>query len=258
MQYETCCHIKEDGTYCGSPALQTRKYCYHHFTHRGRRLRRARALRDNIPYRLELPPLEDLAAVQVVLSEIVQALGSGQLDPRAAGKMLYAIQQTTSVIKFRAKLEAAQSQTAQAEQAPAVGGPQLPSVGNCGDQWNAPAPATLRVQAYPGFEQEFGLNPGGDVDAEIDLALREADQEAERRAAEAPPAPSPGMRLGSAQYQIYREEVYQGLNMRINRLKHELRDYHEQKRKENEKQFEALKKEMMSATPPPKPVATSA
>ena len=238
MQYQTCCHVKEDGTYCGSPALQSRKYCHYHFIHRGRRLRRARALRDNVPYRLDLPPLEDLAAVQVALSEIVQALGSGQLDPRAAGKMLYAIQQTTSVIKFRVKFEAAQS----------VGGPQLPS----------PAPVPARVQAYPAFEQEFGINPGDDVDAEIDSALREADEEAERRSAEAPPPPPPGMRLGSAQHQLYREEVYQGLNLRINKMKHELRDYYEQKRKESEKLAQGFKKEAMSATPPPKPVATSA
>jgi hypothetical protein len=32
MQYETCRHIKEDGTYCGSPALHEQKYCYYHFT----------------------------------------------------------------------------------------------------------------------------------------------------------------------------------------------------------------------------------
>jgi len=238
MQYQTCCHIKEDGIHCGSPALKGRKYCRHHLVARGRRLRRARALRDNVPYRLDLPPLEDLAAVQVALSEIVQALGSGQLDPRAAGKMLYAIQQTTSVIKFRVKFEAA----------PSVGGPQL----------NSPAPVPARVQAYPAFEQEFGINPGDDVDAEIDSALREADEEAERRSAEAPPPPPPGMRLGSAQHQLYREEVYQGLNLRINKMKHELRDYYEQKRKESEKLAQGFKKEAMSATPPPKPVATSA
>jgi hypothetical protein len=44
MQYPTCCHIKLDGTYCGSPFLRDRKYCYHHLMQRGRRLRRARAL----------------------------------------------------------------------------------------------------------------------------------------------------------------------------------------------------------------------
>src|SRR5215469_8021204 len=126
MQYQTCSHIKEDGTYCGSPALQSHKYCHHHLKARGRRLRRARALRDNLPYRLDLPALDDLAAVQVALSEIVQALGSGQLDHRAAGKMLYAIQQTTSVIKVRAKLEA-QIEVARAAQT-AQQGAETPSL----------------------------------------------------------------------------------------------------------------------------------
>ena len=270
MQYETCRHVKEDGIYCGSPALQSRKYCHHHLISRGRRLRRARALREQVPYRMDLPALEDLAAVQAALSEIVQALGSGQLDHRAAGKMLYAIQQTTSVIKVRAKLEA-QIETARAAQAQALGGPQLPSVvgtqtmggpqlpavGNCGDQSHTPAGNLSRVQAYPGFEQEFGLKAGEDIDAEIHWTLSKADEEAELRHAEAPPPPPPGIRFGSVQHRLYREENYQGLNMQINRMKHELREYHEQKRKESEKKIEALKKEMLSATPP-KPLATSA
>ena len=237
MQYETCSHIKEDGVSCGSPALKDRKYCRYHLRDRGRRLRRARALRDNMPYRLDLPALEDLAAVQVALSEIVQALGAGQLDPRAAGKMLYAIQQTTSVIKFRAKLEA-QLEAAQAT--------------------SEQADSKARVHAYPAFEQEFDLDPGADIDAETVQTLRQASEEAERRHIEEPPPPPPGMRMGSAQYKIYREEVYQGLNLQINRMKHQLRDYYEQKQKESKKLAEEFKKEAMSATPPPKPVATSA
>jgi len=283
MQYETCSHIKEDGTCCGSPALQHRKYCRHHLIARGRRLRRARALRDNVPFRLDLPALDDLAAVQVALSEITHALGSGQLDYRTAGKMLYAIQQTTSVIKFRAKLEAAQSQTAQqpaedisltsisyqgaASQPAEKLSPTSASYQGAASAVPPAVEKTLgfspcdsvagddtRVLAYPGFEQEFGINPGDDVDAAIDLALREADQEAELLHSDAPPPPPPGMRLGSAQHQLYREEVYQGLNMRINRMKHELREYHEQKRKENEK----LAKEAMGITLPPQRVANSA
>ena len=108
LQYPTCTHIKEDGTYCGSPALVNRRYCYFHLNLRGRRLRRARALRDQVNYRLDLPPLEDLASAQVALSEVVQALGSGQLDQRTGGKMLYGIQQTVALMKYRAQLEAPQ------------------------------------------------------------------------------------------------------------------------------------------------------
>ena len=271
MQYETCRHVKEDGTYCGSPALQSRKYCHHHLTHLGRRLRRARALRDNVPYRLDIPALEDLAAVLVALSEITQALGSGQLDHRAAGKMLYAIQQTTSVIKFTAKLQAAQSQTTQqlseklllttvSYQGAASAAPP-PAETTSGlspcDSATAPAAPALspaRLQAYPAFEQDFGLEPGSDLDAEINSTLRTAEEEAELRHADAPPPPPPGVRLGSAQYHLYREEAYQALNIRINKMRHELRDYYAAKRVENEQ----LAKQAMGVTLPPKLLPTSA
>src|SRR5580704_11623977 len=86
MQYETCRHVKEDGIYCGSPALRDRKYCYYHLMQRGRRLRRARALRDNQPYRLEIQSLDNLYAVRAALTDIAQALAAGQLDARTAGK----------------------------------------------------------------------------------------------------------------------------------------------------------------------------
>jgi hypothetical protein len=184
--------------------------------------------------------------------------------------MLYAIQQTTSVIKFRARLEA---QLATAQQpaaklsamsvsyqgAASAAPPAVESTlgfSPCDSETlqAASAQAPARVETYPGFEQEFALDPGSDIDAEIDWTLRKAEEEAELRHAEEPPPPPPGMRLGSAQHRLYREEVYQGLNIRINKMKHDLRDYYEQKRKENEK----LAKEAMGVAPPPKPLATSA
>src|ERR1035441_7984024 len=79
-QYETCRHVKEDGAYCGSPALREPKYCYYHLMQRGRRLRRARALRDNVPYRLEIHCLDNLYAVRDALSDIAQALAAGPLE----------------------------------------------------------------------------------------------------------------------------------------------------------------------------------
>ena len=96
MQHESCRHVKEDGAYCGSPALRERKYCYYHLMQRGRRLRRARALRDNVPYRLEIHSLDNLYAVRDALTDIAQALAAGQLESRTAGKLLYAIQQVSS------------------------------------------------------------------------------------------------------------------------------------------------------------------
>jgi hypothetical protein len=259
MQYETCLHIKVDGAYCGSPSLKNRKYCHYHLLERGRRLRRARALRDNVPYRLDIPSLRDFDAVEFALTEITQAVGSGQLDHRAAGKMLYAIQQATSLIKFRAKLQAAQSETMKDANDPV---PQsLSRAGRgiraplSGANLALPADAMSRVTEYPGFEQEFGITAGTDVDAEITSTLRKADEQAELRLVENFPAP--GMRLGSPQYRIYREECYQAMTMQLNNMKHDLRDYHEMKRKELVEQLKKdgmlveTKKAVASATPVP-------
>ncbi len=220
MQYETCRHLHPDGAYCGSPALRERKYCYYHLMQRGRRLRRARALRDNLPYRLELPPLSDLDSVQFALSEITQAVGSGQLDQRAAGKMLYAIQQATSIIKFRAKLEAAQLEKSKDESVPQVRAPHLGA--NLGSDDNS------RIQEFPDFEKHFGLASGADIDAETDAVLQKAAEEARFHQVETMPEPPPGVRPGSPAYRVYREDAYQMMRLELDRYRHELRDYHAQ------------------------------
>ncbi len=164
MQYETCRHIKEDGNYCGSPALRDRKYCYYHLMQRGRRLRRARALRDEVPYRLEIQSLDNPYAVRAALTDIVQALASGQLESRIAGKMLYAIQQVSSANRRIEQIEVAAAANAQAD-----------------------TDDSLRVQECPEFEKQFGLPPGADLDAETDAALRKADEE--EKSAAANPSP---------------------------------------------------------------------
>jgi len=240
MQYETCRHVKEDGTYCGSPALRDRKYCYYHLMQRGRRLRRARALRDNLPYRLEIQSLDNLYAVRDALTEIAQALAAGQLEARTAGKLLYAIQQVSATNRRIEQLEAAQLEKRKEEK---EGVPQVRHLlANLGSDDNT------RIQECPDFENTFGLPPGADLDAETDAVLRKADEEAELRQGESMPLPPPGVRPGSVAYRVYREEAYQTLRLRVNGLQHELRAYNEQKRQ----QFEAtMKKEAMSATPAP-------
>ena len=69
------------------------------------------------------------------------------------------------------------------------------------------------------------------------------------------PEPPPGVRPGSVAYRVYREEAYQIMQLRVNRLQHELRDYNQQKRQQYE---ETMKKEMMSATPAPDRLADTA
>ncbi len=229
MQFETCCHVKPDGAYCGSPALRERKYCYYHLMERGRRLRRARALRDNLPYRVDIQSLDNPYAIRAAITDIAQALAAGQLDPHAAGKLLYAIQQVSSANRRIEQIEAAAAK-------------------------DAPRDDNSRIQEYPEFEKQFGLPPGADLDAETDAVLHKADQEAELRHSESMPAPPPGLRVGSPAYHLYREEAYQMMRVQLKEMQYQLRDYNEQKRQ----QFEIMKKEMMSATPPPQPLADTA
>jgi hypothetical protein len=245
MQYETCRHIKEDGAYCGSPALHDRKYCYYHLMQRGRRLRRARALRDNLPYRLEIQSLDNPYAVRAALTDVAQALAAGQLDPRTAGKLLYAIQQVTATNRRIEQMEAA-----------AAANPPVPQVRAplSGANLGSHADANSRVQECPDFEQKFGIPPGTDIDAETDAVLRKADEEAELRQSESLPQPPPGTRPGSAADRLFREEAYQILRLQLKRTQHQLRDYNEEKRQ----QIEKMKKEMMSATPATEPLADSA
>ena len=232
-QYETCRHVQPDGAYCGSPALRDRKYCYYHLMERGRRLRRARALRDNLPYRLEIQSLDNLYAVRAALTDIAQALAAGQLEPRTAGKLLYAIQQVSATNRRIEQMEAAAAANPQA---------------------HAHADDDSRVQECPDFEKQFGLPPGADLDAETDAVLRKADEEAQDRQAESMPTPPPGVRVGSPAYRLFREEAYQILRLHVKDLQHQLREHNEQKRQ----QFEKIKKEMMSETTAPQRLADSA
>ena len=253
MQYETCRHVKEDGTYCGSPALRERKYCYYHLMQRGRRLRRARALRDNLPYRLEIQSLDNHYAVRDALTDVAQALAAGQLDPHTAGKLLYAIQQVSATNRRIEQMEAAQLAKSSKDPVPqslsrARRGIRAPLLG---DNLGSHADDDSRVQEYPEFEKQFGLPPGADVDA----VLQEADKEAEIRNSDSLPTPPPGVRVGSPAYHLFREEGYQIMRSAINQMRHQLREFNEQKRQQSEA---ATKKEVVSAAPSSTRLADSA
>ena len=249
-QSESCHHVKADGTYCGSPALRDRKYCYYHLMERARRLRRARALRDNVPYRLEIPPLDDLYAVRTAISDIAQALAAGQLDARVAGKLLYAIQLANSTIRRIEKMEAeaAKNQTQTDVGCPIQGREATLSGGFRGAI--AGSDAVSRLQEFPDFEKQLGLPPGVDFDTEIAVTEQKAEEEAQDRRALSCPSLLP-VRPGSPAYRLFRDETYQMMRYQINDLRHELRDYHEQKRQKLQAEIEIMKKEATSATPAP-------
>ena len=98
--YFECRHIMPNGARCHSPALRDKNYCYYHT-----RLHRlaippkpapantpAATPTPVIPEPLKLPILEDRSAIQVALSQVLDALGSSKIDPRRAGLFLYALQ----------------------------------------------------------------------------------------------------------------------------------------------------------------------
>jgi hypothetical protein len=161
LEYRTCNHVKEDGTFCGSPALDGRDYCYYHLTQRGRRMHRAQARRRGQPWRLQLPLLDNLRAVQIAIGEVLEAMAGGQLDTRAAGVMLYGIQQATVVLKA------------------------VDSV----VEWQDEDDEIPRVGAFPGFEQQYGIPPGIDLEADPEVALQQAEDDPE--ALQSQPASSP-------------------------------------------------------------------
>ncbi len=240
-QYSTCRHVNADGTYCGCPALQARQYCYHHLTHRARRLRRALALSRNEPCPLVLPPLEDLASVPVALSEILQALAAGQLDQRSAGLMLYAIQQATSVFFRVAQMQQQAQPEAQSTRhdSPAAAMPAAASA--------APIPVT----EYPDLERNFDLPPVTDFDAEIDHAMQRAQEQAAALSVMPTPQPGSGCPV-PAKPHYTREESYQMMQWEISRLRKQIREFQEER-----KQF-FTKKQPDSAAPSPNPAANSA
>lgn len=93
---KTCRHIRENGAFCGSIAAKGRDYCPYHLRERGRRLKMARARARKQRLLLQLPPLEDLYAVQVGITQVLNALLGGQLDKGLGGTVLYGLQQAAT------------------------------------------------------------------------------------------------------------------------------------------------------------------
>ena len=139
-----CHHLREDGRYCRSIAVKDRNFCSYHLHERARRLRmaQARARRERLP--LQLPPLEDLYAVQVSIGQVLNAVLSGQLDKGLCGTVLYGLQQAATNLCRPMKVWE--------ESRPFESGEQL---------------------TLPGLEEEFGLPKGIDVNTPPEQAFPE-------------------------------------------------------------------------------------
>lgn len=84
MTYRTCHHVQENGNLCQSAAVTGRDYCWYHLRQRGRVMRMAQARARNRPCPLQLPPLENMYAVQSALTQVMEALAADMIDPKRA------------------------------------------------------------------------------------------------------------------------------------------------------------------------------
>jgi hypothetical protein len=97
-----CQHVKVNGVQCGSPALRRKPHCFFH--ERVQYERDLAAENKSGQRKFGFPLLEDANSIQVALMKVIQMLGSGTLDHKTAGLMLYALQ-TASVNLRHAKFE---------------------------------------------------------------------------------------------------------------------------------------------------------
>jgi hypothetical protein len=139
---KTCTHLRENGQYCLSLAVSGREFCAYHLHHRGRRLKMARARAHHQGWRLQLPPLEDLYSVQVGIDRVLDALLHAQLDRHVGGLVLYGLQQAAT------------------------------NLSRPDEVWEQSSRFQSREQlVLPGFEAEFGLPAGFDLNTPPEVAF---------------------------------------------------------------------------------------
>lgn len=93
--YSECRHILPSGRKCKSPALTGHDYCYFH--DRLERFRANGTAAHNEP--IQLPPLEDARGLQMALTQVLSAFGSGRITSKQAGMYLYGIQLAMQMLK---------------------------------------------------------------------------------------------------------------------------------------------------------------
>src|SRR5258706_6097913 len=77
----TCIHTKSDGLQCGSPAMRHNIRCYFHAQHARRRMKSF----------VDLPPLTDPRTRNFLLTEIMNGILQGTIDPETARSLIYAV-----------------------------------------------------------------------------------------------------------------------------------------------------------------------
>ena len=166
MSFKYCQHVKENGIFCNSGAMKGRRYCYFHLRLRARRLAMAKARAANAPWRLHLPPLEDLHAIQSSIMQVLDAIAHGALDLERGRLILYGLQQAGTNVR-------------------------TVNSWSSNSRFAVTEFDDMRAIDYPGLETEFGLPRHVDLDAAPEDVFPPAATESqppEPAAAKKPPA----------------------------------------------------------------------
>jgi hypothetical protein len=140
-EFRHCQHTFPDGHTCGSAAVTGRDYCYHHLSHRGRRIRMARARSEQRRIYLDLPSLDSLSAIHAAATQIVEALAADVIDVRNAQAILSGLRFLSRTI---AKAETA--------------------------AWHNNIYQNDQPQSCDSFESDFGLPANFDINTPLELA----------------------------------------------------------------------------------------
>jgi hypothetical protein len=101
--YRTCTHTHDNGNTCHSAALKDRDYCRYHLRYRGRLMRAARYRSRNQLLHFQMPPLEDMFAVQSALTQLAEALAADMIDPKRAQALLSVLRQASKNLQTAGK-----------------------------------------------------------------------------------------------------------------------------------------------------------
>jgi hypothetical protein len=85
--YVECRHRMPNGSNCHSPAMRGMAWCYFHVP--GRRSSQGRSQARLKP--LKLPALVDRKAVQIAITQVLNAMGPRKISQESAWKMLFGL-----------------------------------------------------------------------------------------------------------------------------------------------------------------------
>ncbi len=102
--YLECRHILTSGRKCHAAALRGKAYCYFHYNAHLQRHTAKNSRYLSYTPDLQIPLLEDPAAVQLAINEVVQAIAQNRIEPKRAGRLLFGLQLASINVKKAKKI----------------------------------------------------------------------------------------------------------------------------------------------------------